>query len=184
MLYKMIRARRRKSLTNYKKRVAQVKSGMLRLVVRKSNRAVTMQIVEYNESGDRVLVSSNSNDLKKLGWEPKRNIPTAYLTGLLLAKKSKAHNKNITLDIGLYRPIKGSLIFAAAKGSKDGGLNILGNIEVDSKRISGVHIAEYANSIKDEKEFKRQFSSYMDLKFDVKKINEKFEAVKKQIMSM
>ena len=63
-----------------------------------------------------------------MGWEPRCNIPTAYLTGLLLAKKWKGE---ATLDIGLYKPVKGSVVFAAAKGAQDGGLKLGANIEID-----------------------------------------------------
>ncbi len=95
---------------------------MPRLVVRKSNRAHHMQVIKYEENGDKVVASVNSRELKEMGWEPRCNIPTAYLTGLLLAKKWKGEGDS--LDIGLYKPVKGSVVFAAAKGAQDGGLKL------------------------------------------------------------
>ncbi|MEM0149569.1 MAG: 50S ribosomal protein L18 [Candidatus Micrarchaeaceae archaeon] len=175
----MIRKRRKLSLTNYKKRVAMLKSGLPRLVVRKSGRSITLQIIRYEPDGDIVVMSANSRMLKQFGWEPRSNIPTAYLTGLLLARKSSNLNiSEIILDIGLYRPIKGSVIFAAAKGAQDGGLKLKGSFEADSKRISGMHIAEYAKALDGER-LKKQFAYE---KTDPKRIDEAFKEVKEKIM--
>lgn len=181
-MHRMIRRRKRTSTTNYRKRIAQLKSGMKRVVVRKSNRAITMQVVQYDINGDKVLASVNSKELGALGWEPRSNIPTAYLTGMLLANKLKDKSSDFILDIGLYRPVSGSVIFAAAKGFKDNGANLHSNIEVDEKRISGEHIAEYASKA-EEQTYKTRFSAYIKSGFDVKSIKQKFEAAKKQIMN-
>ena len=89
------------------------------------------------------MASATSKELKKMGWEPRCNIPTAYLTGLLLAKKWKGE---ATLDIGLYKPVKGSVVFAAAKGAQDGGLKLGANIEIDAARLSGGHIENYSKT--------------------------------------
>lgn len=183
---KLMRARRRRALTNYKKRIALLKSGLARVVVRKSNRAISMQIAEYGSGGDRILQSVNSKELKAFGWEPRGNTPTAYLTGLLLAKKAKGSMKDrrLVLDMGLYRPVKGSVIFAAAKGSVDGGINIVSNIEFDAKRLSGAHIAAY--SIMGDalaKASKSQFAAYEKAGFDVSRMSERFEEVKKKLVS-
>ncbi len=175
----MIRRRRRLSLTNYSKRIALLKSGMPRLIVRKSNRILTMQIVRYEPSGDIIIASANSNALKKFGWEPRVNIPTAYLTGMLLARSSaKLNVGELVLDIGLYRPISSTVIFAAAKGAQDGGLKLRGSFEVDEKRISGAHIASYAKSLEGEA-FKKQFA-YTSV--DPKSIEEAFASAKAKIM--
>jgi len=181
-MYRRIRHRRQSAQTNYRKRFASLKGGMARVVVRKSNKAVTMQVLKYGESGDVVLASVNSRELRSMGWEPRCNIPTAYLTGLLLAKKVKGKERDFVLDIGLYRPVKGSVIFAAAKGFKDNGANLHSGIEFDEKRLSGAHIASYANSA-DENEYKSRFSTYIKAGFDVKAIDKKFEGVKKELMS-
>lgn len=179
-----VKRRRKESLTNYKKRVALLKSGLLRLVVRRSNRGIMAQITEYELKGDRVLASARSKELKAFGWEPRSNIPTAYLTGLLLAKKVREKEGNLAnsgfiLDIGLYRPIKGSTIFAAAKGFKDSGMGMHGNIEIDEERLSGKHISAYANESGDD--VQKRFAGYIKAKFDVKKLDEKFAEVKKQL---
>lgn len=181
-MYRMIRHRRRNSVTNYRKRIALLKGGMKRVVIRKSNKAISMQVVEYESKGDRIVASANSRELKSMGWEPRCNIPTAYLTGMLLASKVKDKKEDFALDIGLYRPVKGSVIFAAAKGFKDNGANLHERIEFDNARLIGTHIANYAGSM-DEQGVKSRFSAYAKSGFDVKSLDKKFEAVKKGLAS-
>ncbi len=177
---RIARSRRSDASTNYAKRIAMLKSGMPRVVVRKSNRQILVQLVGYKENGDVVLASAGSKELKKMGWEPRSNIPTAYLTGMLLAKKAKKlAEKGCILDIGLYRPVQGSVEFAAAKGSKDGGMALRFNAEFDASRITGAHIAKYAAM----KPKGSQFASYVKSGFDVAKISDAFETVKKKILS-
>jgi large subunit ribosomal protein L18 len=183
MKYRMIRKRRRNSTTNYSKRIALLKSGLPRVVVRKSNRGIVMQIVEYSESGDKVIVMARSAELVQFDWQPRGNIPTAYLTGCLLAKKAKQLKASeYVLDTGLYKPMKSSVIFAAARGSIDSGLKILNSIEIDSKRLSGGHIASYANALKEDSgAYKRQFAGYTEKGFMPENIQQAFEAAKKKI---
>lgn len=176
LMYRLIRHRRLMAVTNYRKRVAILKGGMKRLVVRKSNRGITLQIVEYEKDGDKVIASASSKELKGIGWEPRCNIPTAYLTGMLLARKADSNSEYI-LDIGLYRPVKGSLIFAAAKGFSDSGAKLHNSIEFDEKRITGEHIANYAAAGKESS----QFSRYAKAGFDVKEMHNKFNEIKRQI---
>ena len=57
--------RKKQGKTNYKKRLALLKSGKLRLVVRKSNKHMLAQIVKYGDKGDEVLKSVTSKDLLK-----------------------------------------------------------------------------------------------------------------------
>ncbi len=176
-MYRRIRHRRLSAVTNYRKRVASLRGGMRRLVVRKSNRGISVQVVEYEKEGDKVLASSNSKELKGMGREPRCNIPTAYLTGMLLGSKLKEKGTEYVLDIGLYRPIKGSVIFAAAKGFSDCGQKLHNSIEFDEARLKGADIAKYAA----EEKGKRQFSTYAKAGFDAKAMEEKFEAVRKQL---
>lgn len=176
-MQRMIRRRRAQAITNYAKRIAAIKSGEPRVIVRKSNSGIMMQVATYSEKGDNVTVTARSGELRQFGWEPRSNMPTAYLTGMLLAKKANMKDRPCILDIGTYRPVKGSVVFAAAKGSKDNGMAIAANIEIDEKRLSGKHIAEYAKSNA------KQFTAYQKANFDVQRIDEKFEAVKKQLMA-
>lgn len=183
MIMRVYRTRRATSMTNYKRRVSLLKGGFLRVVVRKTNRNIIMQIVEYKVDGDIILKGVNSSELIKYGWDPRCNIPTAYLTGLLLSKKFNDKDKELVLDTGLSNPIKGSIIFAGAKGCIDFGLKLKSNIEFDEERLSGKHISKFALLIKDDNtHYKNQFSKYKEVKFDPEKIDSKFVEIKDKII--
>ena len=136
--------RRREGKTNYKLRLGLLKSNKLRLVVRKSLRNVNVQLIQYHDKGDKVLISANSRELIKFGWKGyRRNTPSAYLTGLLCGAKAK--NKGLSeavLDKGLHVSTKGSIIYAALKGAVDAGLKIpfSENLMPDETRIKGEHV--------------------------------------------
>ncbi len=180
-MFRHIKARRRTSVTNYKRRIALLKGGLPRIVVRKSNRNVIVQAITYGPKGDSVIASAESRELRSLGWPSRVNAPTAYLTGLLLAKKGKGKIKeNAVLDIGLYKPVKSSVAFAGAKGAADGGIKLINSIEIDEKRLSGAHIAEYAKAGAGNK---TQFTKYSKENVDVANMNALFESVKKKILS-
>ncbi len=178
----MIRKRRVQGTTNYRKRIALLKGGLLRIVVRKSNRGITMQVCEYSENGDKVLASANSKELKGMGWPSRGNTPTAYLTGMLLAHNaSKVKDREMVLDIGLQKPTKASVLFAAAKGAIDSGLKVRSGIEFDEKRITGEHIINYAKSMKQGEGSEHQFSSYRKDNVDIERMNVLFNKVKDSI---
>ena len=124
--------RRREGKTDYAKRLALVKSRETRMVVRKTNSAVIVQFVNFTPEGDKTVVTVNSNKLTKLfAWPSKRNIYTAYLTGLYAGKEAKKKNiSKFVLDIGLQRPTKGNVLFAALKGAIDAGLSTAYNEEM------------------------------------------------------
>ena len=131
--------RKMEGKTDYKKRLLLLKSRKPRLVIRKSLRNIQLQLISYGKDGDKVLVSSHSNQLKKFGWKDHNgNISAAYLTGLIFGLKAKSKNiKEAVLDIGLYRSIKGSVLFAALKGAIESGLAIPHSKEIlpNEKRI-------------------------------------------------
>lgn len=144
----IIRKRRRQGVTNYRKRTTLLKGRLPRVIARRSNRGITMQLARYADDGDKILTSVSSAELRKFGWVPKRNTPTAYLTGMLFASKAKGMvDGECVLDTGLNTPGKASILFAAAKGAIDNGVSIRSSIEFDESRISGVHIAEYASKL-------------------------------------
>ena len=138
--------RRRERKTDYRKRLALLKSGKYRLVVRKSNNSTLGQIVEYNKNGDKTLLSVTTFMLRKLGWKHHfGNIPAAYLAGLLLGKKALEKKINdAVLDMGLQTSTKGNRIYAFLKGVLDAGINVPHSPEVlpDENRIKGSHISE------------------------------------------
>lgn len=182
--FKITRKRRESAITNYKRRISLLKGNMPRVVVRKSNKSIIMQMIDYSPDGDMIKASAYSEELKKMGWQPRSNIPTAYLTGLLLARK--AHEKKINgkfvLDTGIYKPVKNSVIFAAAKGVADGKIELLNSIEFDDKRLSGFHISEYVKKL-EKSDSEKLFSAYAKEKFDPANIQKTFEEIKSKINS-
>jgi large subunit ribosomal protein L18 len=132
--------RKREGRTDYRKRLALLKSRLPRLVVRKSNKHMIIQLVSYEPDGDKVLLTARSTELKKFGWTGATgNIPAAYLTGYLLAKKAK--KEKAIVDIGYQIHQAGSRIYAAVKGAKDGGLDVACSEKVfpNEDRITGKH---------------------------------------------
>ena len=142
--------RKRQGKTDYKKRLALLKSNKLRFVIRKSLRNILVQIIKYEPDGDKILISTHSNQLKKFGWKSHTgNKQSAYLTGLLCGTKAKKQNINeAILDIGLKPSIKNSVCYAAVKGALDAGLKIPVSEEILPKEIKSKEIDEIKNKIK------------------------------------
>ncbi len=139
--------RKRLGKTNYKKRIAYLTSSTPRLVIRKSLKNITAQIVAYEPQGDKILASASSEELKKLGWKMAgSNIPAGYLVGFLVGTKAKKSNiPSANADLGLYQPIKGSKLYAVVKGAVDAGLNVPheDSIAPSAERLHGKHISDY-----------------------------------------
>ena len=146
--YNVPMRRRREGITNYHQRLPLLKSGTSRMVVRISNKYISVQLINLGPIGDATVVSVSSKDLLSYGWKaPINNLPSSYLTGFLLGKKALSIGiKEAVLDIGLHSGTKGSKTFAAHKGAIDAGLDsphsevAFGSWE----RIRGEHIAEFA----------------------------------------
>ena len=142
--------RKKLGKTNYRKRLKLLLARKPRLVVRKSLKNIIAQIVEYNEKGDKVILSAHSSELKKYGYDGnKGNIPSAYLVGLLIGNKAKKKDiKELILDIGLQNSVKGSRIYSVLKGCIDTGLNIPHSKDIlpIEDRIKGKHIKNFDNS--------------------------------------
>jgi len=137
--------RRLKKKTNYRKRLALLRSGKTKLVIRKSLSNISVQFINFKPNGDETMATAVSTELKKLGWSRTGNVPAAYLTGLLAGKKAKERNiKEAVLDIGLQTSTKGSRIYAALKGVLDAGINVPCSKDILplEDRIKGKHISE------------------------------------------
>lgn len=122
--YEVAFRRRREKKTNFQKRLALVKSEKPKMVVRRSNRYVTVQFVEFKPKGDVTLLTVNGTKLKKMfNWPSKRNVWSAYLAGLYAGREaSKKGVKEFVLDLGMRTASKGSVVFAALQGAVDAGL--------------------------------------------------------------
>ncbi|QRW02236.1 ribosomal large subunit proteins 60S L5, and 50S L18 [Ceratobasidium sp. AG-Ba] len=158
--YQVKYRRRREGKTDYyarKRLVVQAKNKYnapkYRLVVRFSNKNITVQVVYARLQGDFVLVAANSRELPRYGIEHGlTNWTAAYATGLLAARRALTKlgladkyqgvtepDGTITmteavedaprpfkayLDVGLKRTSTGSRVFGALKGASDGGIYI------------------------------------------------------------
>ena len=137
--------RHRDGRTDYRQRLRLLRSKQPRLVVRRSLKQIQIQFVEYNDTGDKILSSVLSNELKNTyNWEYSgASIPAAYLTGLIAGKKAVENGiENCILDIGRYRATKGSKLFAAMKGVIDAGVHCPHDEEMipTEDRLMGKHI--------------------------------------------
>lgn len=179
--------RRRSGRTNYLKRRKLVASGSARLVVRPSNKHIAAQIVRAQPTGDQVLASAHSSELKEFGWKaPCGNLPAAYLTGLLAGRRAKAGGvTEAVLDIGLHAP--GSRIFAVAKGAIDGGLNLPHDDSAlpSKERIHGEHLESYAKKMASEPErYKKMFSGYLHQKLKPEELGAQFKEVEEKLKTV
>ena len=181
--------RRREGRTDYKLRRSLVRSGKPRAVVRLTNKYVLVQVSESDAKGDVVKASASSKELAKLGWKGGAgNLPAAYLTGLLAARRAVARGvKEAVLDIGLRGPTKGSKVFAALKGLADSGLNVPHSDDPipPVERISGAHISRYAKSLAGQQEvYKKRFSAYLGRGLRPEDLSGHFETVRKNVMAV
>ncbi len=179
--------RKRLGKTNYRKRLKTLVSHKPRLVIRKSLRNIQLQLIGYDKKGDKVIVSSHSNALKKFGWPLNNdNLPAAYLTGLLIGKNAlQKHIKEAVLDIGLYTSIKGSRLYAALKGVVDTGFKVNHSPDIlpSQDRINGSHIAKYAQLLKkNPTQYQKQFSQYVKNKVNPEELPKIFDEVKNKIL--
>lgn len=153
-----VKRRRRQGKTDYKLRLTLLKANLPRIVIRRTNKYFSIQVVESNESKDKVIGCACSSELLKNGWDKKfsgslKNVSAGYLTGLMLAKKIK--KGKFILDLGMARTIGGNRIYAVAKGLIDGGLDIPISEKVfpSNERLNGEHlkpeIKEMINKVKE-----------------------------------
>jgi len=138
--------RRREGKTNYRSRLALVKSRKPRMVVRRTATSIIVQFVAFAPEGDKVLGTAVSKELKDLGWtHSTKSVPAAYLTGYLASKRVVGKIPEAVLDIGLTSPRKGARVFAALKGALDCGIKIPHGTEIlpSEDRIKGKHIEDH-----------------------------------------
>jgi large subunit ribosomal protein L18 len=175
--------RKREGKTNYKKRLLLLKSKKPRMIIRKTNKQIILQIAEYSIQGDKIVCGSNSGNLQKLGWKYScNNLPACYLAGLMLGKKALAKGiKEAIADVGLHTTIPGSRIYAAINGAIDAGIKIPASEDIfpPKDRLNGEHIIKFFTLNKE----KTQFADYRKKNLDLAKLKQDFEDFKKKIMS-
>ncbi len=180
--------RRREAKTNYRKRFATVKSGLDRVVIRRTNKRIIAHASRYTEKGDAVLAYADSRELSQYKWPSRPNKPTAYLLGLLLAKKVAAKqdlkNEEFILDIGLSAPVTNSTPFVFAKGCVDGGMKVRNGLDV-KESLYNYSDTKYIKELKEKnpEAYKRQYSGYIKDGIDAEKLNALFNQVKERILN-
>src|SRR3972149_6920882 len=136
--------RRREGKTDYRRRLALLKSHQTRMVVRRTNTRTIVQFVDFDPKGDIVRAAATSQELKAFGWpQGHSNTPSSYLAGLLATRRAvKAGVKEAVLDLGLSMPVGGGGLFAALKGALDGGVKVPHAPDVlpAKERLEGAHI--------------------------------------------
>jgi large subunit ribosomal protein L18 len=146
---KVVKRRRRQGKTDYNARLSMLKSGLPRIIFRKTNRYIIGQYVKSQESKDKVIIGVTSKDLIESGWPKQlegslKSIPASYLTGFLLGKKiiDREDKVRAILDIGLIRNVPGSRMQAFLKGVQDSGVGINAKKEnfPNESRLLGRHM--------------------------------------------
>ena len=102
MSKRTIYKRKKNGKTDYKKRLKLLKSRKPRLVIRKSLTQITAQVIQYQDEGDKVLVSAHSSELKAL--DTNLIIDTVKLMEKELNKELSVNvylQKNIPIGAGL-----------------------------------------------------------------------------------
>ena len=139
--------RRREGRTDYYQRQRLIVSGRNRMVIRKTNRHIIIQLVAAAMEGDYTLFHVNSKELLDFGYKGYLgNTPAAYLTGMLFAVRAqKAGYEGGIADIGLQVASAGARVFAAVKGAVEAGFDVPcgESILPDDDRCNGTVIAEY-----------------------------------------
>lgn len=142
MAYSTILRRLREEKTNYKKRKLMLMSRRDFVTVQISNENTLVQIHKPELAGDKVVASAHSRFLLGKGWKGSRkNVPAAYLTGYLAAKKALSKGtKEVILYSGTRKYTQ--RMAAALKGAIDAGLQIPADQEIlpSQDRINGEHL--------------------------------------------
>jgi large subunit ribosomal protein L18 len=151
MTYTNTLKRIRQNKTNYRKRSAILIGRRSFIITKISSQNISAQTLKPTLTGDVVIASAHSRELIHHGWKgAMNNMPACYLTGLLLGKKSiEKGATNAVLYTGNH-PFT-TRIAACLKGIVDSGINIPVSKESlpGEYRVSGKHIAEYADLLKD-----------------------------------
>lgn len=152
--YVMPLKRRRLKKTDYRKRLALIKGGVPRAVIRRSLKNMQVDIAEYAISGDRIVAHGSTIELKKFGWKsPTGNTPSSYLAGYLVGLRAKKKGiKKVIVDLGRQKVVKGGRLMAGVQGLVDSGLKV----PVDKKflphkdRLAGKHLKTIIENSMDE----------------------------------
>ena len=144
--------RKREKKTDYKKRLKYLKSGKNRIVIRKTNKYIIIQLIKYEREGDKTLIAINSKVLSKLGWDNSfKNKEAAYISGYLFGLKClKEGYKEGIIDLGLQNfNNKTGKLAAAIKGIKDSGMDIKVGFDLERIILNEEKINKFKEKVKE-----------------------------------
>ncbi len=184
MTYVRTLKRIRDNKTNYRKRAAILIGRHSFVTVKVSDQNVAAQVLKPTPTGDVVVASAHSRELEKQGWKGAlNNLPACYLTGMLVAKKALDKGvKNAVLYIG--KDHFTSRVAACMKGIVDGGVSMPVSEESlpEEERIRGEHIAEYAETLKEnQEEYNSRFSAILKKGLNPEDYPSHFDEIKSKI---
>lgn len=184
MTYVRTLKRIRDNKTNYRKRAAILIGRHSFVTVKVSDQNVAAQVLKPTPTGDVVVASAHSRELEKQGWKGAlNNLPACYLTGMLVAKKALERGvKNAVLYIG--KDHFTSRVAACMKGIVDGGVSMPVSEESlpEEERIRGEHIAEYAETLKEnQEEYNSRFSAILKKGLNPEDYPSHFDEIKSKI---
>lgn len=186
--YRVKFRRRREGKTNYYRRRRLLHSRESRLVVRKSNTRMIVQVINATVVGDTTVASAVSSELETYGWKAGiGNLPAAYLTGLLAGLRAKARGVDtVVLDVGLHPPVRGSKVYAALKGAIDAGIEVGHNPDVlpDETRISGEHVIDAYNYVTEKQSDTHHFGIVGKRKTNITSVPKQVTDVKKALLEI
>jgi len=174
----------RQDKTNYRRRAALLIGRHSFVTIKVSDQNVATQVLKPTPTGDIVVASVHSRELAKQGWKGAfNNLPACYLTGMLLGKKALEKGVN---DAVLYigKDHFTSRVAACLKGIVESGIKMLVSEESlpPQERITGQHIAEYANTLKEDQElYNSRFSAIIKKGLSPEDYPSHFEEIKSKI---
>ncbi len=152
--YEMPLKRRRTGTTDYGHRLELLKSGDHRAVIRISNNHAQVQLVQYEDDGDKTVASGFSGELEAYGWDGHTgNLAAAYLAGVLAGARAAATGVDRAVpDFGAESPEYGGRYYAAVEGLQDGGIDIPSEAAVfpAEGRVNGDHLESVDSDAVDE----------------------------------
>lgn len=185
MTYIRTLKRIRQNKTNYRKRAALLISRSPFVTIKISDQNIGVQALKPTLAGDIVIASAHSRELLKSGWKGSLNsLPACYLTGILLGKKAIRKGMESMILYTGNDPFT-SKVAACLKGIIAAG--VVTPVSEESlptdDRISGKHIANYANILKeDQSKYNTRFSLLLKNGFQPENYPTHFEDIRAKIL--
>jgi len=158
--------RRKEGKTDYKSRIALLRSGKARVIFRKTNKYVIGQYVKSKEAKDKVIIGAVSKELLEYGFSKEasgslKSISASYLTGFLMGKKilSLDGKEEIIFDLGILRSVQKSRAYGFLKGLVDSGIKMKYEEKIfpEERKIKGENLKIKINFNKIKENIEKKF---------------------------